>query len=392
MCNGLLISILALVIRLLVFSIDIRDSIALSVERMTAAQYRNHQGSGLDRPILIIDALTSSACEQLCDEWIQAVGSKTIQVQHKHKKRQGSATTTTIYECTVSQCLDVLMQSTPQNSYFAFVEGLLDANESLASLRATLTDTRESLFPNKTNWFDLFPTNIKPSDCVVLAGTGATSTLHRDPFEWTGTSLCLEGRKLWRFLSPSDGWDARLESYRLASTAWDADTTEANELTLSAGWQSDLSLYEAVPSEQMPTARELADSCEADPETYLEELACTNRYLTPIEKIHARAGVDWCAVVQHPGELLIIPALWYHQTYAPEPSLAVASQRCGSSLDIARVVNHILSLQPQRKNDVLPMPLQKLLDVKNNGSADPQSSVALLFDYLRKLHTSKYSL
>merc|ERR1712238_530856 len=100
----------------------------------------------------------------------------------------------------------------------------------------------------------------------------------------TGTNLCLDGQKVWRFIVPSslelnssnvqgqvvvvdnnddDGCsgvtkiDKLLDSYRLDSIAWgnsngnegEGDSVEEKEkeikplLTLSAGWQSDFSLF-----------------------------------------------------------------------------------------------------------------------------------------------------
>ena len=47
-------------------------------------------------------------------------------------------------------------------------------------------------------------------------------------------------------------------------------------------------------------------------------------------------------VVQKPGDMLVIPAYWWHQTYALEPSLAYASQRCGLDRDAPRVLSHII--------------------------------------------------
>lgn len=401
----------------------------IQVERMTAQEYRQkrqEQGPlALDRPILISDALDPNECEKICDAWIQAVGSERITVQRKRPQQPIK-----LYECTVAQSLDLMMDhSSQEDSMFAFVEGLLDASSPLSQ---RLTAAREALFPDlkDRNWFDFFPKTVQPSDCVVLAGEGATSTLHRDPFEWTGTSLCLEGRKIWRFLAPmkdnDDGtninrWEELLQSYRLKSTAWsspeggsehtsDSDNEgEINdEMVLSAGWQSDLTLYTpATKATTLQSARELAELSDKDAETYLEELASTTSLLDFHEAIAIqddaqgaattpKMGVNCCSVVQHPGELLLIPPYWYHQTYAAEPSLAVASQRCGSLLDAARVVGHILTLQQEQsfKNVSstssslpslpFPDPLQRILDGKiDPATVDPEAHVTLLFDYLQ---------
>jgi len=68
--------------------------------------------------------------------------------------------------------------------------------------------------------------------------------------------------------------------------------------------------------------------------------------------IESRAGVvgrppsrsppSLVAAIQRPGDLLLIPARCWHQTYAPVPSVAVASQRCGANVDGANVVRHVL--------------------------------------------------
>ena len=413
----------------------------LQVERMTAQEYRQkrqEQGPlALDRPIIVSDALAREECEEICDAWIQAVGSEVITVQRKTRQQ------TKLYECTVAQSLDLMMDhSSPGDSIFAFVEGLLDASSPLLQ---RLTGAREALFSdeNDKNWFDFFPETVQPTDCVVLAGEGATSTLHRDPFEWTGTSLCLEGRKIWRFLAPMDDnngdnsedtsvpsstgrnmnnrWDELLQSYRLESTAWSSPEDEGehmndsgnegeinDEMVLSAGWQSDSTLYKPVTeATTFQSARELAELPEKDAETYLEELASTTNLLDFHETItiqddeqgtttRPKMGVHCCSVVQHPGELLLIPPYWYHQTYAAEPSLAVASQRCGSLLDATRVVGHILALQHEQsfeyasstssptKSLPLPEKLQAILDGQVDPAiVDPETHVTILFDYLQ---------
>ena len=41
--------------------------------------------------------------------------------------------------------------------------------------------------------------NFRPENCLVVGGKGSSSALHVDPFDWTGWSLLLSGRKEWRF-------------------------------------------------------------------------------------------------------------------------------------------------------------------------------------------------
>jgi hypothetical protein len=120
---------------------------------------------------------------------------------------------TTIYDVTLEQSLSLIMDSKPSDAVFCFVEGLLGTSKGLETSKRRLQQARESLFSSpknnqeeassSVNWFDHFPDFDLQLDCVVIiAGQGAMSTFHRVPFEWTGTSLCLEGRKLWRFLLP----------------------------------------------------------------------------------------------------------------------------------------------------------------------------------------------
>jgi hypothetical protein len=391
------------------------------VERMTCEEYRQarqQQPQGaLERPILITDALSVQECEELCDEWFQAVGQQSITIQRKIKDDDdGTSSETFLYDCTVEDSLNLLMQSTPSDSIFAFVEGLLECNnnqqmtsqncQTLKKIQSHLNQVRESLFPGEENWFDYFPKTAQPSDCIVMAGEGGTSTLHRDPFEWTGTNLCLEGRKLWRFL-PHDShyWDDRLDCYRLKSIAWNNNgnieetatkksTTE--ELTLSSGWQSDYSLYTPTGSDLL-SAKEISELSEQDSETLLDQMVSTISWLSPNVLPHDDNKGDsacvmdeecFASVVQHTGEMLLIPPTCYHQTYAPEPSIAVASQRCGSSLDASRVIHHILDHQqkPHHNNEPLPTDIYNLCQGRVSAEdLDPKETVRRLFEYLESI-------
>mmetsp|Transcript_27738 Transcript_27738/g.42695 ORF Transcript_27738/g.42695 Transcript_27738/m.42695 type:complete len:113 (+) Transcript_27738:1-339(+) len=70
-------------------------------------------------------------------------------------------------------------------------------------------------------------------------------------------------------------------------------------------------------------------------------------------------------VLQKEGDMLVIPAHWWHQTYALEASVAVASQRCGEN-DVDRVINHVLTTTGLRTgNEDDPQDRSSLMTGKN---------------------------
>ena len=357
-------------------------------------------------------------------------------------------TSTDMYLCSFLEAIDlVLSQSKHDDSLLAFCEGLLHTESSTngddnnkhvtSSLQKQMEDVRERLFQQRLStrkknsdnesssssshyeptidpcWFQTyFPVEARPTDCVILAGEGATSTLHRDPLEWTGTNLCLDGTKVWRFFAPpiaaaaaaaetetptrilrntnsnnnaNDGCsavdeiDELLEAYRLDSIAWgdndDGDGDDQNDvpLILSAGWQSDYSLFsrfrDGLSSDDLSQIEQkegthykisimseiAADLDRLQPDIPLDILVRGDSTPSPtINTDGDRAGGDpfertpgsqpitiWSGI-QKPGDMIVIPAHWWHQTYAMEASLAIASQRCGAERDIRRVVRHIV--------------------------------------------------
>lgn len=49
------------------------------------------------------------------------------------------------------------------------------------------------------DFFHLFPPSIQPWDAMLLWGTAfSRSSLHIDPYNWTGTNAVLNGRKRWK--------------------------------------------------------------------------------------------------------------------------------------------------------------------------------------------------
>ena len=51
----------------------------------------------------------------------------------------------------------------------------------------------------EANYFHVFPPEVTPWDAMLLWGTKySRSTLHIDPYNWTGTNAVLHGRKRWK--------------------------------------------------------------------------------------------------------------------------------------------------------------------------------------------------
>jgi hypothetical protein len=401
-----------------------------------------------------------------------------------------TTTTTDMYSCSFLEAIDLALgQSKHDDALLAFCEGLLnpeldqDDNNSSSSLQQRIEDVREQLFQQRspTNsenggdnnnngeseadathpidpcWFRAyFPTEARPTDCVILAGEGATSTLHRDPLEWTGTNLCLDGTKVWRFVAPPlaaaaasaaaaatmehdcglgdynrdekcsavSVIDGLLEAYRLDSIAWsdDNDDESGDPLTLSAGWQSDYSLFahfhDGISSsalseleEEKGTGHKLdvisrtaADVDRLQPDIPIDiGIIGTSANGESAEQKQTGDCVTVWSGVQKPGDMIVIPAHWWHQTYAMEASLAIASQRCGAERDSKRVLRHILetttSLGSTMEKNTSEEPreepsefLSSLRSSSSSSSLSPQETVDRLFDYLASLREEQRNL
>ena len=421
---------------------------ALLVPRVTLDEYVASPPSRYrDSPVIIRDIVPPDVVESLADELMSVLGDEVVTMQRKTRTRNvvvdghprsTATTTTTTYDATLADCVDYMMDSHHDDAYFAFCEGLLPNPPSVSSsptsrpgrsheLCRKLREIREAPFIGREDWFDRFPPGMRPTDAVILAGSGATSTLHRDPFEWTGTSLCLEGAKVWRFVMPppptttttttggggdSGGGgvsvvDGALASYRLDSIAWEEEEEEEEEeddgddddddnrdddrsrrrpgvgpVVVSAGWQSDMSLYDSIDDDfpsgydwSIMEEEEGADACAREMERAgsdtsrmrpcpgtlgaLDRMIMANSIVVESSSGGGGGGgvgnglsSPFVTAVQRPGDLLLIPARCWHQTYAPVPSVAVSSQRCGAEADGANVIRHVVDcVAMNRSND-----------------------------------------
>jgi hypothetical protein len=118
--------------------------------------------------------------EELVDELMEACGNESVSLQHKQKRNEGSSTE--IYEVTLQESINYMMDSNHHDSYFAFCEGLLSTvkesapRDGIVKLSKSFNRIRDKPFPNQENWFDFFPSNLKPTDAIILAGAGELDT------------------------------------------------------------------------------------------------------------------------------------------------------------------------------------------------------------------------
>jgi hypothetical protein len=287
------------------------------------------------QPFVAAGALSHAACDAWTGDLLEGFGDAVV--------------TTQIAGDAIDAPLEAFfydaLASTHEEPRFLFDEELLDGADGLraAAIAAQRIFGEES-------WLDSFPAERRPADaCVVCAGAGARSPLHRDPYDWTGTSLCLEGSKVWRFLL--DVEDSDLDAYKLPSEAFGDD---------SAGTQSDIDLYcfqecDWPDAEAFDDDRDLVEAM-AGPENF-----------APSHDVPGR----FCTALQFAGDVVVVSPKAWHQTYALGPSCAVASQFCGRR-NAPAVFEHMLRHRSRPDDGILDLA----------RTAPPQDAVEALFAHL----------
>ncbi|KAH9510361.1 hypothetical protein Btru_042891 [Bulinus truncatus] len=133
----------------------------------------------------------------------------------------------------------------------------------------------------RENFFDLFPDEVRPWDCYFLWGTAhSRSSLHVDPYNWTGTNAVISGLKKWKLILP--GQDNYLSIFPDRICGFPLECKKYN---------SPLDLFSK-----------------------------TNEVSLLLDQI------QFVEAEQTAGDLLIIPTGWFHQAYNVEPTLALSQQ------------------------------------------------------------------
>ena len=250
----------------------------------------------------------------------------------------------------------------------------------------------------------------------------ARADAHRDPFDWTARAsasraVALVAPPYENYERADDGFVDRLEealeAYYLPSAAWSDDDdeapTERRRRRLLGGVQCDLSLYESGRSggAALERARDRAwraahgESSGADDDAaHAADARSLSLDQTAADAIGAAdRDARVITTVCNAGEMVLIPARWWHQTYALEPSVAVASQHVGRhnagdmiahSLDVAAraaAAQYWAGREEGVVGDVKPAPTPPapLVDEAARDEMEPRAVVALLTAHLAGL-------
>lgn len=158
--------------------------------------------------------------------------------------------------------------------------------------------------------FQLFPAEVRPWDAMLLWGTTySRSTLHVDPYNWTGTNAVILGRKHWKLFPP--GQDHLL---------YVRHGIESNFPLNCYKYNSAVDSFEGDFRQRFP-------------------LAAKAKYLE---------------FDQLPGDLLIIPTGWFHQAFNMEETIAVAGELTNVN-NYRVVIEEILKLKGNVRRRDIPL-------------------------------------
>ncbi|XP_048580482.1 F-box protein At1g78280-like [Nematostella vectensis] len=133
----------------------------------------------------------------------------------------------------------------------------------------------------KEDFFQFFPKDVRPWNAMLLWGTAySRSSLHIDPYNWTGTNALFSGKKMWKMYPP--GQDQYLYIYSNRRCNFPLDCFKYN--------------------------------------------SPVDAFAPDLEKFPLFSKAKALSFTQNAGELLIIPTGWFHQAFNPEETIAVSSQ------------------------------------------------------------------
>lgn len=131
------------------------------------------------------------------------------------------------------------------------------------------------------DFYELFHKDIRPWNAMLLWGSPySRSTLHIDPYNWTGTNAVISGRKMWKLYPP--GQDHLLYVISKKNSGFPLNCKKYNS-----------------------------------------PIDTFNPNLKKYPRFKEARVIEF---EQQPGEILFIPTGWFHQAYNPVETIAISSQ------------------------------------------------------------------
>eukprot|EP00439_Symbiodinium_sp_Y106_P042021 s2425_g5.t1 len=256
-----------------------RDSDAGGPRRVEAVAASQLHRCAIEEPLSVVGAFPADLRGRWLTRLLETCGESEVLVQSRTLRGR---------QAVAMRLCDFAKLSAP--SAFQSETLLPDVDEELvdqilSSLPAAL---REDLF-------DRFPRCLRPSRlCLFGATAGAQCDAHADHLDWTGWSLLLSGRKLWRFLPNTPATAEALAAWR---EPFGLSGPGGELFSIAGSWNTQEDFFEQ-------------DSWQ---------------------------GVE---VLQQAGEIIVFPGSWFHQTRAEEDSWAVCAQLLNTS-NVDSVVGHL---------------------------------------------------
>ena len=287
----------------------------------------------IHHPILLCNILTEEDSESFTYSLMKNLKNELIEYDVRRDDQIES------YECTLEEFINTVSDNSDHDdNMYLMNEAILDKlGKFTDKVSDILVCIRENKLFGYEDMFQHFPSNIKPSNALIIGGMGARSFLHADPYDWVGVNYLFEGEKLWTFIPPSKEVEEVLQARRNSPDAWDP------EYSIAAGYVSDVDLYKTCSNYSIQSlgntlsllTHSLTHSIQSLVTNKDAVTSTINRkYITAAKQIgfsspyvrlpmfeSGNDAVDKSAVlgekviqlIQKPGDLVVIPPHWYHQ-------------------------------------------------------------------------------
>jgi hypothetical protein len=287
----------------------------LSPREFRTIQPKQHQHQ--HQPIVVESVIDIDTCEQ----WMQHMATRSRNEIVRLLADNGSDDET----ITLKLAMDMAAtQSTHARGIFS--SSLTKDGSSCSTDQLGWYDVQEDLFRD-VDWFPYFAYYTTVSDALLVAGNGGTSEL--TCHTWTTTYTCLDGNVLWRVLPPECTDDALLRPQPSTPTVW-------GNHDISVSCTSTRNLF-AFRHNDVPD--NWSEWTEEEQWYEMQDVAEGSERLLPNVDVE---GLYYSTVLT-PGDCLVVPPGWWHQSYALEPTMSISSLRCGTMLDAPNVVQTLLS-------------------------------------------------